>query len=62
MTEEVPDSKRPRNNLQSLLQEIINTKSALSCTVDEGYDNNVLALNNAFQMLVDNYLQPSTGS
>ena len=63
MNEREPvESKRPRNELQSLLLDIDNAHSALSCTVGEEYTSSVLTLNDSFQRLVDGYLKPSTGS
>ena len=56
-----PDCKRPRNELLSLVQDINNAQSVLSCSAGEGCDSSILALNESFHNLVEGYLHPSVG-
>lgn len=57
-----PDSKRQKSELAALLQEINSTHRELGCAASDAADQSVAVLNNAFQRLVSEYLQPSTGS
>lgn len=56
-----PDSKRQKSELVALLQEISSTQRELGCSVSDSCDQSVAVLNNAFQRLVSEYLQPTIG-
>ena len=56
-----PDSKRQRSELFELLQEISSTQRELECAASDACGQSIAALNNAFQRLVSQYLQPAIG-